>query len=57
MCIITNKTDDKVVYVSLIPGLEEINSKVYNVYFPYIGELPNQGEVFIPTLSEGVWIK
>ncbi len=47
MCVITRKTDNIVVSISLIPGiLEDGVLSIYNVYFPVIGELPNVGDVW-----------
>ncbi len=46
MCIITND-EHVVVSISLLPGLGNIPDS-YHVYFPYKGELPNQGDYFNP---------
>lgn len=46
MCVITDK-NDVVVSVSLIPGVNPIPSQ-FNVYFPVVGKLPNEGDVYKP---------
>lgn len=46
MCVITRKADDVVVSISLIPGLDDRVYKQYNVYFPVVGELPHEGDVW-----------
>lgn len=56
MCIITRKKDNVVVSVSLIPGSCDQGSD-YNIYFPYRGDLPMVGDVFIPEKDrDGCWV-
>lgn len=52
MCIITN---DKhiVVSISLIPGFGTFPSN-YHVYFPYTGNLPQNGDYFLPESGENI---
>lgn len=52
MCIITDE-NDIVVSVSLIPGTNPIPSN-YNVYFPVNGQLPKEGERYLPNKGEEV---
>jgi hypothetical protein len=48
MCIITRKSDDIVVSISLIPGLLDNSAlKFYNVYFPVADPLPKEGDVWV----------
>jgi hypothetical protein len=46
MCVITDE-NDVVVSVSLIPGIRPIPSR-FKVYFPVVGELPREGDVYKP---------
>jgi hypothetical protein len=46
MCIITDE-NDIVVSVSLIPGINQIPSR-FKVYFPFVGDLPCEGDVYKP---------
>lgn len=50
MCVITD-ANHVVVSVSLILGTK-VPGESYHVYFPVVGDLPNEGDVFIGERQE-----